>query len=82
MFYIFSHFIKGFHLTFFESFILGALLGSLGQFGDLAESLLKRGVNVKDSNSLPGLGGVLDMLDSLLFTIPIIYIFLYFYVGL
>lgn len=82
LFYIFSQYVGGFHLTLYESFVLGALLGSLGQFGDLAESLLKRGANVKDSNSLPGLGGILDMLDSLLFTIPIIYIFLYFYLGL
>lgn len=82
LFYFFSWFIDSFHITFYESLLLGALLGSLGQFGDLAESLLKRGANIKDSNNLPGLGGVLDMLDSLLFTIPIIYVFLYFYLGL
>ena len=78
LFYALSQFIESFRLTLYESLLLGALLGSLGQFGDLAESLLKRGANVKDSNSLPGLGGVLDMLDSLLFTIPVIYVFLYF----
>jgi len=78
IFYAIHHLLPGFYLTFTESIWLGALLGVLGQVGDLAESLLKRDAEVKDSNRLPGLGGVLDMLDSLLFTIPAIYFFLYF----
>jgi|SRR5579862_807417 len=65
-----------FHLAFLESIWLGALLGTVGQIGDLAESLLKRDAAVKDSNQLPGLGGVLDMVDSLLFTTPIVYFFI------
>jgi phosphatidate cytidylyltransferase len=65
-----------FHLSFSESLWLGALLGTVGQIGDLAESLLKRDALVKDSNQLPGLGGVLDMVDSLLFTTPIVYFFI------
>lgn len=65
-----------FSLTFAESIWLGMLIGILGQIGDLAESLLKRDAVVKDSNTLPGLGGVLDMVDSLLFTTPIVYFFL------
>lgn len=56
---------------------LGLLLSILGQFGDLAESLLKRDGGVKDSNShLPGLGGMLDIVDSLIFTTPFVYLFL------
>lgn len=65
-----------FHLSFSESIWLGMLIGISGQIGDLAESLLKRDAAVKDSNALPGLGGVLDMVDSLLFTTPIVYFFL------
>ena len=65
-----------FHLTLVESIWLGCLMGIFGQIGDLAESLLKRDAVVKDSNTLPGLGGVLDMLDSLLLTTPVLYFFL------
>lgn len=71
------HFFDGnFSLTFHESIWLGMLIGVFGQIGDLAESLLKRDADVKDSNTLPGLGGVLDMVDSLLFTTPIVYFFI------
>lgn len=79
--YIF-HFGSGyagpFHLVTFEWLFLGLILGTVGQFGDLSESLLKRDANKKDSNALPGLGGVLDSLDSILFNSVIIYIYLYF----
>lgn len=55
---------------------LGILLGTLGQVGDLAESLLKRDCGVKDSGaSLSGFGGMLDLIDSLLFTAPIFYFY-------
>jgi len=70
----FSH--GTFELTFLNAVILGTLIGVIGQIGDLSESLLKRDAVVKDSNRLPGLGGILDMLDSLLLTSPIIYFFL------
>lgn len=61
----------------FESVVLGILLSVVGQIGDLIESLIKRDANVKDSGQfVPGLGGVLDFMDSLLFTGPVMYIFL------
>ncbi len=58
-------------------FVLGLLIGGIGQLGDLSESLIKRGCQVKDSSAIfPGLGGILDVADSLLFTIPIFYFYL------
>ena len=66
-----------FGITFWQSLWLGALISVTAQFGDLAESLLKRDVGVKDSSHLPGLGGVLDIVDSLVFTSPLMYIFLH-----
>lgn len=54
--------------------LLGIFLGVCGQLGDLAESLLKRDCQVKDSGTtVPGLGGILDVIDSLLFTAPLFY---------
>ncbi len=51
------------------------ILSTLGQFGDLAESIWKRDAKVKDSGGyIPGMGGVLDVLDSLLFAAPLMYI--------
>ena len=57
-------------ISYSTAAILGLILGIVGQIGDLAESLLKRDAQVKDSNRLPGLGGILDVVDSLLFNIP------------
>lgn len=63
-------------LPLLHSIILGAIIAIIGPAGDLAESLLKRGSNVKDSsNILPGHGGMLDRLDSALFCAPIMYIY-------
>lgn len=57
--------------------LMGAFFGGLGQLGDLSESLIKRDCNVKDSGKLlPGMGGVLDIIDSLLFSAPAFYLYM------
>jgi phosphatidate cytidylyltransferase len=53
---------------------LGLLFGLLGQLGDLLMSIFKRDSGIKDASAvLPGLGGILDVLDSLLIVSPIAY---------
>ncbi len=80
LFYSIGHYmnLSSFSLSLSGSLGLGLILGLAGPLGDLSESLLKRDAKRKDSNALPGLGGILDMVDSLLFTAPILYLYLYF----
>lgn len=65
-----------FLLTAKQALALSFILSLFAQIGDLSESLLKRDAAKKDSSSLPGLGGLLDTADSLVFTTPLMYIFL------
>ncbi len=76
------------HLWFFpavtalDCLILGLLLTVLGLAGDLSESALKRRAGVKDSGSLiPGHGGMLDRVDSLIFNVPVFYYYMAFLKG-
>jgi phosphatidate cytidylyltransferase len=61
-----------------EAIALGLVLASVGTAGDLTESLLKRAAGVKDSGGIiPGHGGVLDRMDSMLFAAPVLYFYLW-----
>ena len=60
-----------------ELLLISALANVAGQVGDLAESAIKRGADVKDSGTLlPGHGGFLDRVDGTLFTLPVVYLWL------
>ncbi|NNE91503.1 MAG: phosphatidate cytidylyltransferase [Verrucomicrobiales bacterium] len=64
-------------ITPLHAAILAVALAHVAVLGDLAESILKRSLEAKDSgHKMPGIGGVLDLIDSILFTAPILYVYL------
>ncbi len=71
--------------TWVDVVALALILGTVGQLGDLVESTWKRSAGVKDSNvggvSIPGHGGMLDRVDSLVFAAPALYAYLHFVHG-
>jgi phosphatidate cytidylyltransferase len=76
---IFVHFLqdKMHGMTQTHACVLGIILGVAAVVGDLIESIFKREAGVKDSGRFfPGIGGILDLLDSLLFNAPIMYLYL------
>ncbi|MFC2001918.1 phosphatidate cytidylyltransferase [Chloroflexota bacterium] len=69
------------HLSYGQAILLGLLVSIFGQFGDLSESLLKRNMGVKESGTLvPGHGGILDRMDSIVFAGVVVYLYYTFVV--
>jgi len=67
-------------MGFRDAIVTAVVIGILGQAGDLFESLLKRSFGVKDSGTIiPGHGGVLDRLDSIIFAAPALYFYVIFF---
>lgn len=70
-------------IVWYHGLILGILTAVFAQLGDLCESMIKRDAGVKDSsNILPGHGGFMDRLDSYILTIPIVYYYVIYVIGL
>jgi phosphatidate cytidylyltransferase len=75
----YAHFLqdKLYGMTLMHAVILGVLLSTSAVVGDLIESIFKREAKVKDSGRwFPGIGGILDLMDSLLFNAPLMYLYL------
>ena len=76
-----GHWLVG--LPWLHGLALGVLVATVAPFGDLAKSMVKRQMKVKDfSNLLPGHGGMFDRIDSLLFVVPVVYYYATLVMGL
>jgi phosphatidate cytidylyltransferase len=76
IFGLYGYKVSGIPFTVLDGIVLGALLAVAGILGDLVESMLKRSAEVKDSGTwLKGLGGIMDVLDSLIFALPVLYFY-------
>ncbi|MCU0651095.1 MAG: phosphatidate cytidylyltransferase [Candidatus Omnitrophica bacterium] len=72
-----SRFLMPGSFSMFHMALLGLCVGLLAQLGDLSESLMKRDCGIKDSaDVIPGFGGILDLIDSVLFTAPVFYFYI------
>lgn len=72
-----GHITSSVSFSLLHAVILGFLFPVIGTVGDLVESMFKRAVDVKDSNTMVyGLGGILDMVDSILFAAPMLFIYI------
>ena len=68
-------------ISLYHAFILALITTIMAQLGDLSESLIKRDAGVKDSgHSLPGHGGFLDRMDSYLFSVPVAYYYIKYFI--
>ncbi len=68
-------------ISLYHSFVLALIVTVMAQLGDLSESLIKRDAGVKDSGtSLPGHGGFLDRADSYLFSVPVAYYYIKYFI--
>jgi phosphatidate cytidylyltransferase len=73
--------IDWFGLELRDGLLLGAVIAVAAPLGDLAESMIKRSLNTKDMGAiLPGHGGLLDRIDSFIFTVPACYV-LFLWLG-
>ncbi|MCD6407347.1 phosphatidate cytidylyltransferase, partial [Candidatus Aerophobetes bacterium] len=70
------------HFPILHVIVLGIIAGVGGEMGDFFESMLKRGLGIKDfGRILPGHGGVLDRFDSLFFTVPCFFYYIKYIIG-